>query len=66
MYYDGRRWKNDDTGRMKILTDKVAESIKKKNYSKVKVLIQTIWKSIDTDIGKIHAITTKSKYAKRM
>ena len=30
----------------------------------MKVLIQTIWKSIDTDIGKIHAITTKSKYAK--
>ncbi|MFW3590429.1 phage/plasmid primase, P4 family [Staphylococcus caprae] len=29
MYYDGKRWKHDDTGRMKILTDKVAESIKK-------------------------------------
>ena len=34
MYYDGRRWKNDDTGRMKILTDKVAESIKKKTIQK--------------------------------
>lgn len=29
MYYDGKRWRNDDTGRMKILTDKVVENMKK-------------------------------------
>ncbi|RIL22687.1 DNA primase [Staphylococcus gallinarum] len=28
MYYDGKRWKNDDTGRMKILTDKVVDNMK--------------------------------------
>ncbi|MBU0437003.1 phage/plasmid primase, P4 family [Staphylococcus succinus] len=28
MYYDGKRWRNDDTGRMKILTDKVVENMK--------------------------------------
>lgn len=28
MYYDGKRWRNDDTGRMKILTDKVVDNMK--------------------------------------
>lgn len=28
MYYDGKRWRNDDTGRMKILTDKVVNNMK--------------------------------------
>lgn len=28
MYYDGKTWKTDNIGRMKILTDKVAKSIK--------------------------------------
>ena len=59
MYYDGKRWKHDDTGRMKILTDKVAESIKKKSYSLPMVLIRKIWKSIATDIGKTHVTTTR-------
>ncbi|PTE79279.1 phage/plasmid primase, P4 family [Staphylococcus gallinarum] len=28
MYYDGKSWKHDDTGRMKILADKVVENMK--------------------------------------